>query len=206
MNAHDATILKKNLVSMSAMYGRKLDDDVLRLYVSALNSYSIEQLQKAFAEIMTDPKIKTMPIIADILQKLNPTMTDRDDGVVIANKIFSLVQRKGRDWEHSPTFHDGEGFYIGNGKYFADFGSALKEELGDLGYEVVRRMGGWLSCCLAFNNSDHAVVKAQIRDLSETIKRMAKAGQLAQMPTLPEGPRSEQLTATIKQLSESKKL
>ena len=198
--------LKLTLISMSQMYGRQLTDAVITMYVQQLKKYPPESVVNALHEIMNDPKIKTMPIIAEIIQKINPTMTDRDDGVVIANKIFSLVQRKGRDWEHSPTFFDGEGYFQGNGKYFADFGSALTEEIGELGREVVRRMGGWLSCCLAFNNSDHAVVKAQIRDLAETIKRMAKAGQLAKMPTLPEGPRSEQLTTTIKELSESKKL
>ena len=198
---------KKQIVGMMLAYGREPKEEVVVFYADVFKEYPFESVMSALKKIAQDSRIRSMPVPGDLMQYLNPTTTDRDEGVVLCNKFLSLVQRRGRDWQDLPVYINGEPTYPGaKGESFLEFKDAFESEVGTLGWQVMRMMGGWLSVCEQFNQSDHSIVKAQVRDLTETCMRMAKAGKLETPPALPEPHKKEFIGGFVKELAAKKSM
>ncbi len=202
--------LKAFLMTTSMYYGRQLPDVVIKMYVESLRELSTEQVKEAIYAYQRNPKARTMPLVADIIGYFKPDVTEREEASAIATEIHALARRKGTTWVELPTFIDGVPKFEGKDFTFYDnFGDALESYIGELGRACVKISGGWRSVCENFNNSDHSIVRAQLRDLIESTVKKAKAGTLDVPMALPNKRDNEQIseiTNVIGQLAETKKL
>lgn len=204
MTQQELPILKKNLITMSAMYGRQLDDSVIGLYANALKDYELKEVLGALGEIIKDSKIKTMPIIANILDKLSPVPTERDESVDLARRLESAIKKYERHWS-TPIYIGGEPrFESGPGEYHERWVDAVETRLGTLGAAVVNRLG-WGSLCDMYFEMDPGQFHAQIRDSIQAVIAKAKSGTLDVLPSLPESP-NQKLNALVSGLADKKKL
>lgn len=103
------------------------------------------------------------PFPADIRNKLMPVMNHEDDGQEIANLIMKSISQDG---------------YTNSER--------AKNKIGELGWEVVQRMGGWQHLCEVITNDNESTFRAQIRDFAETVSKKAKRGELNTTPSLPQ--------------------
>lgn len=112
------------LVKMSAYYRASVTDEVLEMYADDLMDIDPEKLKIAFLSIRRNPKIKFMPLPAEIREICCPVITNQNIAVDSVGKIIQAI---------------------------ADFGwcneNKAREFIGDIGQYLVERNGGWKKVC-----------------------------------------------------------
>jgi hypothetical protein len=154
--------LKKLLVGTAAYYGQSLRDDVLLLYVEDLTDLPFEAVCTALKEIRRDPKTTRCPLPAVIRNHITPAETDENKAIEAVSRIIDAVSRFG--WNNL---------------------EAAKEFIGELGWQIVTRDGGWQNVCESMNPDNLGVYRAQWKQLALTQIQRAKAGTLNTAPALP---------------------
>jgi hypothetical protein len=179
MRDQKLVVLKKMIVGLAAYYGHPLDEFVVGMYAEDLMDLPIEDVIRAAREIRLDPKNTRFPLPAIIRAKAGPAVNDTDIARDVAARIFKSIGRHGHNWSEKDK----------------SWPSEPLEELGELGWEVVKRLGGWYRVCEFSNEVSPGIFLAQVRDLTESTIRAAKSGMLAQAPALPkpEGRRGGEL-------------
>ena len=160
MNA--ITELKALIVAHSAYYGQKLDPTVIQMYAEDLADLPIEVLRRALHEIRRDPKVNRFPLPAVIRARVTPPEMDEDQARDAAARIITAIARCG--WTNPDS---------------------AKAMIGELGWEVVQRQGGWRSICEGVMEENKTIFQAQWRDLAMSLSRRSRAGTLDQLPALP---------------------
>jgi len=105
---------------------------------------------------------KGFPHPADIRAKIKPEIDLADNALDIANTILKC---------------------IGTCGYTNPARAQL--QIGGLGWEVVKRMGGWQHLCETVTLQNEGIYRAQIKSYAETVAKKAKAGDIEAMPELP---------------------
>jgi hypothetical protein len=151
------------LTGLAEVYGEKLGLDRLRLYLSALSDLTTEQLEEAINEIMRDPRVTRFPLPAAIRARVKPGDDVDSMAIEAANRIWEALARCG---------HNNPG--------------SAREFIGELGWAVVQRQGGWGEAfSMQTETSDVVGLKAQWRELAKALHARAKAGTLDAPPALP---------------------
>jgi hypothetical protein len=80
---------------------------------------------------------------------------------------------------------------------------AAKDFIGELGWLIVQRQGGWEAICQNTMAHQMPTLKAQWRELGKSLYDRAKRGTLGEAPKLPEGPKAKilQLSSSVKTLN-----
>lgn len=164
--------LKALIVATSAYYGQKLDPTVIAMYAEDLVDLPIEQVRDALLQIRRDPKITRFPLPAVIRDRIQPADTVEADARDAASRIVAAISRFG--WPN---------------------GERARGYVGELGWLVVERQGGWQNLCQAVETDDIGILQAQWRELAVSLIKRAKAGTLNLPPSLPAG--SLQVTPTM---------
>lgn len=152
--------MKKQIIEilehLAIYYRETLSPIQLAMYAEDLSCLTPEQLTKAVKTYRQNPANKFFPIPAALIAVINPVETEIDDGRDIASKVIGAVSKFG--------------------SYQAQ---NAKEYIGEIGWECVKRMGGWVTLCSELTEENKGIYNAQIRDLSMTLKKKSINGTIA---------------------------
>lgn len=163
MTEQERQSLKALLVTTAYYYAQQIRDEVLQMMVDDLNDLPFDLIVSAIKESRRDPKITRLPLPAQIRNRIQPVVSDEDEAREAAARIISAVSQCG---------HSG--------------GSGARSYIGEVGWEVVRRQGGWVSICESMSHQNKTHMQAQFRDLALSIIHRSRSGTLELPPALPQ--------------------
>lgn len=140
--------------------GRELGETMLNGYLAALDDLNPAQVLLALKDWIK--KGRGFPYPSEIREMILPEVSGDDHAVDVASSIIAAISTCG---------------YTNPAR--------AREMIGDLGWEVVQRFGGWRNVC---ENSDHEqlnTMRAQLRGLAEVVYKKSQRGELDHRPELP---------------------
>lgn len=135
--------IKSLIIRAALYYGQQLDDWVLQAYASDLEDIEAKDVERAFNQLRLEPKRWRVPLPAEIKHHLSPTLDIDTQAQKIVSLIFANLQPIGRKNVDK-----------------------ARGVVGELGWEVVRRMGGWAFLCnsdVRDRNTQYAQAREQAR-------------------------------------------
>ena len=162
MNQDERVQIGAMILGMAEAMGRQLTEAGIKHYLQFLDDIDTGTVVWALQEL-----IKTesrMPTVADIRRIAKPeeSITVEHDAIEASNRIVQAM-----------------------GKYGWINPEQAKEFIGELGWAVVQREGGWRNVCEHTKTEDLPITKAQWRNLAKAIAIRARAGVLNSPPGLP---------------------
>lgn len=156
----------------------QLNADLIALYDRALSRFGYDRAIAAVEEAVIERRgNERMPSIGDLVARCSPQILDSDSAVEVAGRILSAITKFG--WSN---------------------GADAPSWIGEVGWAVVERNGGWKNLCETVKEKDIPTWRAQLRDQAGAVLRRHKAGVLHQSPKFDEvaGPKSiASLTAVV---------
>lgn len=153
--------LAKEIFSMAALYGHSVTLENVRQFIDILQKFSpgtYQEYMKAFTRFATDKKNQRFPIPAQIIALMGDQLSVETQAVECASRIRAAVGKFG--WAQ-PT--------------------EAKNYIGDLGWLVVGRSGGWTYLCENLGASLSVLTyQAQARELAKSLLEQNKLGVLDQ--------------------------
>jgi hypothetical protein len=116
--------LKEIIIMTANYYNRTLSPQVLEMYVEDLSGHDDLAIINAYKAYRRDPKNKTFPLPAQILEIVSPQLSKETQAQEIASRIVHAIPKFGYN-----------GF------------AQMAEYVGPIGVEVVRSFGGWAYIC-----------------------------------------------------------
>lgn len=159
MNSTYSQEIKKLLVGLAEYYGITLTPTRLAMYAEDLEDLDISLIAGAIKNIRRNPNQKFFPLPAAIREEIQGNQ--RDEAVEAANRIVQAM-----------------------GKYGYTNPERARSFIGELGWRVVEREGGWQALCERTTNDDLPTLKAQWRELAAVTQRRIERGH-DQAPALP---------------------
>lgn len=156
--------LKSLIATINLYYGRQpLLDAVILMQVSDMEDLEFDDVTRAFDSYRKNPKNRVPPLPADIRNLIQPAQTDEQLAIDSASRIVQAIT-----------------------KYGYTNPDRAKRFIGELGWEIVRREGGWENLCERLRDHEIGMFKAQTRELAKSLISRSRAGLLEQPPALPE--------------------
>lgn len=168
--------VKKILIGLAGYYNHPLTEETLAMYAEDLGDLSVEKIFLATKEIRRDPKITRFPLPAQIRERIEPPENPEGLAIEASNRIVEAISRFGY-WRESEA----------------------KEFIGELGWLVVQRQGGWQAICENTLVTTLPTQKAQWRELAKVLYARSKSGTLDTPPALPksENTQPERLSSLL---------
>lgn len=167
--------LLTQLVAMSELYGRTLTEGALRMMADDLSDLDHEAVMAALVKYRRSEAGKFFPSVGQIRQLVCPELSDESESRDVASRIVEAMSKYG--WTNPEK---------------------SRTHIGELGWMVVQREGGWQSMCEKTNNDDLPILKAQWRELAKTLRSQALRGSLDKPPgLLPEGHKAIEFSRDI---------
>jgi hypothetical protein len=154
--------LKLRITLLAEYYGQNISDEVVRMYAEDLSDLPFDGVVAAYQSLRRDPKVRRMPLPAEVRARLEPPETPEECARLAAAEVWEAIGRHG----------------------WANPDRALAS-LGGLAKQVVERSGGWHAVCVSSSSMAAGTFKAQLRDLAEAVYKRAGAGKLEQRVELP---------------------
>jgi hypothetical protein len=152
--------MKKQIVEilehLAIYYRETLSPIQLAMYAEDLSSLTPDQLVKAVKLYRQNPENRFFPIPAALIAIINPVNSELDDGRDVASKVIGAISKFG---SHRAL--------------------DAKNYIGEIGWECVKRMGGWQNLCSELSDDNKGIFNAQIRDLAMTLKKKSVNGTIA---------------------------
>ncbi len=124
MTADEIKELKKGIFMTAKYYGRDLPGEVLSMMADDLADLGFSAVSNAYLVYRRNPKNKTMPLPAQIRDLIAPTVTPISSARAIVGRICEAIPK---------------------------FGYVRSQEarvfIGEIGWDCVRRAGGWSMLC-----------------------------------------------------------
>ena len=157
--------LKTLLLEDAAFYDAQMNEIKLRLYADALKGISMEDIRRAQIAYREEKGRRMMPMPADIKAFLNKEMDPRALAIATVGKIKEAISKFG--WPQ-PT--------------------KAREHIGEDGWRVIERYGGWQAVCEKPELNIHEPnVTAQMRDAIEADLKLGRAGYDLDKPLIEQG-------------------
>jgi len=137
--------IKKILAGLSVYYNQNISVEQLAMYAIDLHDLNLDELAVAIKRVRMNPSIKHMPRPAEIIEQVRGN--ENHDAITMANKIVEAI-----------------------GKYGYNNSDKAKSFLGDKGWEIVKRDGGWASICERATIENISIMKAQWRELAKAVQ------------------------------------
>lgn len=156
MTPQETARLAATFAMYAAYYRLKLDDEVLRMYAEDLSDLELAPVLEALNAYRKNPKNRAMPLPAMVRDMLEPQLDDDTLAREAASRVLAAIPKFG---------------YIG--------GTQAREYIGELGWSVVERYGGWQRVCESVGvELDIGVFQAQVRDSAKAQAMLSRAGRL----------------------------
>lgn len=159
--------LKALFVAMSHYYGHVIPDAALALYVGDLADLSFPEVEHALHELRRDPTRKQCPLPAVIRNHILPVPSDEQQAIEASARIVEAIAK------------------IGPYKSVD-----ARRFIGELGWLVVQREGGWEQACTVLTDENVGICRAQWRQMALALQTRARAGNM-EPPGLPEPTRAK---------------
>ena len=144
MNAQQKLDIKKRIVNAATYYTKPMNSEVVEMYMNVLSGFEFGELCDAINKYAM--KGKFMFTVADLIAIMRPEPDDEAVAREVASKITKAITKFG--WSNS---HD------------------AREFVGELGWKVVERKGGWNYICQNHGHIlDSTTFEAQARELVKT--------------------------------------
>jgi hypothetical protein len=162
------------ITKLGMYYDKALNAEQVKMYADHLMVLSPDELKEATRLYQSNPENKFFPLPAVLIALIKPKEnSELDVAREVSAKIIQAVSRFGS--YRSKDAH---------------------EWIGEHGWKVVERQGGWANICQELNENNKGMLQAQMRDLALSIGRMSKNGSLDQPIGLPQ----QENAAAVKKL------
>jgi hypothetical protein len=159
---------------LAGYYRVKLDDAVLRMYSEDLSDLDFDAVQTAMNDYRKNPKNKFMPMPAQIRELLEPQVDPDSAAREIAARITAAIPKFG--WCN---------------------GQDARAYIGEVGWLVVERQGGWAYICEHHGrNLDPGQFQAQVRELAKSTLVHDQGAMNERVNRLPSSTRPELSSAS----------
>jgi len=159
MNNEKIIEIKKLLVGLAEYFGTTLSEPQKKMYSEDLEKYELKSLAEAIEKIRIDPKQEFFPRPAKIIEIMEGNR--KDEALEAVGRIITAMGKFGsHNLEKSKAF------------------------IGELGWRVVDREGGWASLCQRTTDQDLPILKAQWRDMAVALQNRASAGRDNEAPKM----------------------
>lgn len=139
--------LKETIILTASYYGRTLSPQVLAMYVEDLEDLPPADVIATYKAWRRNPKNTQFPLPAQIRGIIQPEVDPDSAAREIASRIVGAISKCG--WSQP---------------------KAAQEYMGDIGWEIVRRNGGWEHVCQHHGVSiDPGTFHAQSRDIAKSM-------------------------------------
>lgn len=149
--------VKRTIILAANYYGRDLKPEVVAMMADDLSDLDPRAVVAAFDKYRRETKVHRFPLPAEIRQMVQPSVDPDSAAREIAARICGAVPKFG--WAR---------------------GQDAREYIGEVGWEIVQRQGGWSYICenlgLTLNPS---AFQAQVRDQAKSLLSFG-AGSMAQ--------------------------
>lgn len=136
-------VILKNAV----FYDVQMSEVKLKILAEELVDLPIEQVIRAYDFFRREPNRRQMPMPADVRARVAPSHITNDQFALEAsNKIVEAMSKFG--WTNPER---------------------AEQFMGPIGWEVVKREGGWAQICERTKNEDLPILKAQWRELAKVV-------------------------------------
>jgi len=146
-------------VGIGEYYQKHFTENQVRMYTEDTEHFSVADLNRAFTVYRAENKFPPLP--GDLTAILKPRIDEKSEALEAVSLIWEAVARFG--WPN---------------------GKDARAHIGELGWKVVERFGGWTTVCDQAD-SDGGILRAQMRDLAIAMQSRAKAGLNDTLPSLP---------------------
>lgn len=164
MTSNEITQLKALWIFYAAYFNRTLPDEVIEMYCEDLADLDFDTVKAALAQYRRNPKNTQLPIPSKIRELVCPQIDDDSISREAAARIVAAVPKFG--WNN---------------------GKDAKVYIGELGWQVVQKQGGWVYLCENMGKEiSPTTFQAQARDLAKTQIQLSRAGLGDTPPSLPE--------------------
>ncbi len=161
-----ADLIGQIIFGLAEYYDKTLTDLQMEMYVEDLMDLDLQELKQAVRLYRNDPKNKFFPLPSALKGMLRPS-DDSQAREAVSRIIYSLTHY-GDPYGHSE-----------------DRTNRAKEYIGELGWLVVKRMGGWVHLSQAGEDDIGPIAQAQWRELANSIQTRDRLGMVDQPPMLP---------------------
>lgn len=148
---------KIKLLELAMFYEKVLSDDQVQLYGKYLyEKLTVQELDQAIRLYFDNPQNEFFPQpISKLVALIKNPIQDQDMANEVASKLCSALSKYGPDsWERA------------------------RDYIGELGWLVASKLGGWSYLCQTLTNSEMQIFRAQARDLAKTQIALARANRL----------------------------
>lgn len=125
-------------MATSAYYQLKLEGHVISMYAKDLSDLLLEDVLEAYKKYRQYPKNTRFPLPSQIRNILNQNINDEDKARDATGRIITAISKYGYS---NPI--------------------EAKEYIGNLGWKVVERQGGWSTLCERVQNDQIPIYQAQ---------------------------------------------
>lgn len=161
------------LTALAKVSGANLTPDIVELYDQGLKHLGYSKVSKAIIHVMLNRRANDrMPSIRDLRELVQPEVSPEQDAVEAVARIGEAMTKFG--WANPKD---------------------ARKFIGELGWVIVEREGGWESICEKTTLDKLPTLRAQWREMAKAVTARAKAGKLNEAPALPEAPGSAKVLA-----------
>lgn len=166
---------------MAANSRVQLTQTMLKIYDKAVEPFGYERACKALEKLMLETKVWQMPTPKALIDSIDSRPSRIAEANEVAGRIIQSVSKFG--WS-SPE--------------------QARQYIGELGWSVVQRFGGWGYLCEGLGMSiDVSSTRAQMRDSALSIMEISEHRSINEPPSLEYTP-NKQLESTVKLLASAK--
>lgn len=176
--------IKETIISTAMYYGYQITKEVLAMHLEDLEGLQEDEILKAYRTYRRHPKNRSMPLPAQIRAIIEPDVSDEIRAIDVATRIEDAIHKFG---------------------YMQP--EAARDFIGDIGWNVVARRGGWSAVCE--DETPIGIRQKHYQQSASAIIETFRAGEFGSPPTfdrLHERRKREQdqrlLAGKIKDISE----
>jgi len=140
-----------------------LDTTIISLYELGLQPHGLENASRAIEQIIFSRRDRDpFPSVKSIAEIIVPSINDDFEAIESAARIVQSVS-----------------------KYGYSAGNEARRFMGELGWRIVERFGGWRTVCETMNSENIGTLQAQFRQLAKSQIHRAKIGMGDIAPVIP---------------------
>lgn len=164
----------------------ELKPETIRMYYQILKEHDLNKVNVALNSILIElyPGQK-FPTPRQIIEKFKPVIDDESQAKEAASRIVESVSRFG--WNNIDR---------------------ARAWIGELGWAVVQRQGGWIEVCTTLSHNNIGILQAQWRELAKSMCVRARQGLLDIPPDIPKAEKKGEMISfagLIRKIDEVKK-
>lgn len=204
MTQSEKSTLIKELFICAQYYGKNdVTSEQLSTTITLLDRFFNKPVSvyiSAIEKYMRDPKNKFYPAPAQLAPYINPELDKKDVAIELTRALIGAIRRHQHSWQAGYCGIDGL-YWIYKNQNYPSWEAAAREEIGELGIEVVKRYG-WQNLCESyFNSQNEGTFTAQLRDYIQARQSIISIGAAENVFKLPESNKVANLLSNANDLS-----